>query len=123
MTRVSINRPITRVGLVVSLVGTGMLRWVDRSPDWSDTVLAVLALVAALGLLASVFLPWLLPESVVDPAAMLAAALFLFDGMESVLSQEQRSASIARTVAFTWGAAIVALAVMLDLMRQRREAT
>jgi len=116
---VNLYRAATRIGVAMALVGSAFLPLVDRTPDNSDRVLAVIASIVAAVLVASVVLADRIPAWATDVAAVVAALALFTDGWESILSHEQRTSSIYRTVLLTWGAGVVALTIMLDARRQR----
>jgi hypothetical protein len=117
---VSLYRLAARLAVALALGGSGTLRWVDRTPNVYEDVLAAIAVIVALIMLASIAAHFRLPVLLVELAAAAGVVVLVTDGAESLLSQEQRGASILRTVLFTLAGAVVALAVMLDQSRRRR---
>jgi len=103
----------------MACVGSAFLPLVDRTPDNSDRVLAVITAAVAAVLICSVLFYDKFPARLVDLAAVVASVALFTDGWESILTHEQRTSSIWRTVLLTWGAGVVALTIMLDARRQR----
>ncbi len=112
-------RLAARLTLALASGGTATLRWVDRTPTNFEDVMAIVGVAVAIVMLASIAADFQLPLMLVELAAAAAVVVFCTDGMESILSQEQREASIIRTACFTAAAAVIALAVMLDQHRRR----
>ena len=107
-----------RLGAGTATFGAALLPLVDRSPNNWERSFGVVAVLAGLVLVVSVVRE--LRPRVVDYAATLAAFLLFTDGWESILSHEQRTPSIWRTVLLTWAGGVMALAVMYDAKRQER---
>lgn len=115
----TLYRLACRLAIASGLAATATLPWVDRSPNNFEGILTVWAIAAALVMVASIVTRFTLPLWLVELAAGVATVIFVTDGMESILSQEQREASIVRTGLFTLTGALIALAVMLDQHRRR----
>jgi len=115
----SLYRLACRLAVALALGGSATLRWVDRTPNTFEVWLTIVSLFVAAVMLASIASRLRLPVVWVEVAAALGCVALVTDGMESVLSQEQREASIIRTGLFTLAGAVVALTVMLDQRRRR----
>jgi len=118
---VTLYRLACRVAVIFAAAATGMLPWVDRTPNNFERALTVAAFAVVVVMVVSIATGMRrLPHLLIEVSAAVATVLFAADGGESVLSAEQRGSSIARTVLFTLAGATVSLAVMLDSSRRRR---
>jgi len=116
---VTLFRFAARLTLALAAGASATLRWVDRTPTNFEDAMTVAGVLVAIIMLASIAADFRLPLILVEVAAALAVVLFTIDGAESILSQEQREASILRTALFTAAGAVIGLAVMLDQHRRR----
>jgi len=118
---VTLYRLACRIAVALAAGATATLPWVDRSPNNFERVLTVAGVAVAVVMAVSIATGMRrLPHLAIEIAAAVATVVFAADGGESVLSAEQRTSSIVRTVLFTLAGAVVALAVMLDSSRRRR---
>jgi hypothetical protein len=115
-----LTRVAPRLGVAMASGSVACLLWVDRTPNNAERVVTGLAILAGLGLVVAAFTAERLPPVVIDPAAALAAAVLVYDGMESLIVREQAWDSIVRDVLGYWGVALVALAIMVDVRREAR---
>lgn len=110
-----------RIGVALACWAAFLEPWVDPESDAWEVTIAVIGAAAGLLLLVSALFGDRLPAVAVDPAAGLAAAVLIADGVYVLLEYRPWDVAI-RVALFCFGAAVVALAIMVDhhMARSRR---